>query len=47
MRERERPQSEVRCCVRDASEAEFNRVDDLVDHDFAEVVMFLSKQEKQ
>ena len=42
MRERQRPEPEVRSCVRDASEAELDRVDDLVDHDFAEVVMFLS-----
>ena len=36
MRERQGPETEVGGCVGDAVEAEFNGVDDLVDHDFAE-----------
>lgn len=40
--ERQRPKTEVGGGVRDASKAELNSVDDLMDHNLPEIVMFLS-----
>jgi hypothetical protein len=47
MCERKRPETEVRRGVRDASKAELDGMDHLVDHNLAEIVMLLSSKRDQ